>query len=311
MKRLIVMLLFFAFLLGNESPVDKIKSVGEELLKSYTQPLINSFGILTNTGLFHSAYTHSLLGFDLSLKLSLLPIPQSARFFSDSALACSLRPGIDSLLFFKVYLESAPTIFGSTKPETVSVPGNAVAIPKVLPGGLNLPLIFYFTPQLNVGLPFGSELTLRYIPFPFKLTKVKIYGVGLKSNLNQLSLLKNLPFALALGLAYQSFTIGDVLKASNVSAHLLAGKRLLSLEPSVGLAYEMTKVNFNYDFRYKVPSPTGEIEKTKEVKISLKGKNRFRANLGCGLKLGPLFCHLAYEKALYPVFALTTGLSLR
>ncbi|MEO0097997.1 MAG: DUF6588 family protein [candidate division WOR-3 bacterium] len=311
MKRLLIIFFIFLFSLAGESPVDKIKSVSEEVLKDYTQPLINSFGILSNTSLFHSSYCHSILGFDLSLKASYSPIPKSARYFSDSVLACSLISGTDSLVFFKVFLESAPTIFGPTDKKPVSVPGNAVAIPKEIPGGLNLPGLPYLIPQLTVGLPFGSEIFIRYIPWPFKGTKVNLYGFGLKENLNHFGPLKNLPVSICLGFAYQIFTIGDVLKTQNMSLNLIAGKRLLILEPTIGLGYEMTKVDINYQFKYKIPTRSGEREETKNIKVSFQGENKFRINLGCGLRFGLTFLHLGFEKALYPAFALTAGVSFR
>jgi hypothetical protein len=311
MKKLSLIFIFAVFVLAGETPVDKIKSVSERLLSSYTQPLVNGFGVLSNTSLFHSASTHSLLGFDLSLKVSYLSIPKSARYFSDSVLACSLISGTDSLVFFNVFLESAPTIFGPTGKKPVPVPGNAVAIPKEIPGGLNLPGLLYLVPQLTVGLPFGSEILVRYIPFPFKGTKVNLYGFGLKENLNHFGLMKFLPVSISLGFAYQVFEISDILKTTNLSFNLIAGKMVLLLEPTVGLGYERTKVNFNYQFKYKVPSLSGEIEKTEAVKVSFSGENRFRLAFGCGLRLGLVFFHLGYEKALYPTFALTGGLTIR
>lgn len=311
MKMVLIIFLSFLFCFAGESPVDKIKSVSEEVLKDYTQPLVNSFGILSNTSLFHSAYCHSVLGFDLSLKVSYSPILQSARYFSDSVLACSLIAGSDSLVFFKVFLESAPTIFGPSDKKIVSVPGNAMAIPKEIPGGLNLPGVPYLIPQLTVGLPFGSEVFIRYIPWPFKGTKVNLYGFGLKENLNHFGPLKNLPVSIALGFAYQTFTIGEVLKTTNTSFNLIAGKRVSFLEPTFGLGYEMTKVNINYQFKYKVPTRSGEREETKDIKISFVGENKFRINLGCGLRFGLTFLHFGFEKALYPTFALTAGVSFR
>ncbi len=290
--------------------MDKIKQASEEILKSYTQPLINSFGILTNTSLFHTAYTHRLLGFDLSLKLSYSPIPHKARFFSDSVLACSLKSD-DSLTYFYVYVESAATIFGPTGKTRVPVPGNGVAIPKELPGGLNLPGVPFLIPQLNVGLFLGSELMVRYIPVPFKGTRVEIYGVGLKENLNAFGPLRSLPLGIAIGTAYQVFNIGDVVKGSNISIHSLLSKRILFLEPVVGIGYEMTKVNFNYQFQYKIPTPTGEREEKKDVKVSFKGENKFRIHLGCALRAGLTFFYLSYENALYDAFSLTGGINFR
>ncbi len=313
MKRLELFFLIICFGFAQENPVDKIKQASEEILKSYTQPLINTFGILTNTSLFHSAYSHKILGFDLSLKLSYSPIPQKAKFFSDSVLACSLNPNTGELNYFKVYVESTPTIFGPSTPTTVAVPPNVVAIPKVLPGGLNLPGLPYIMPQLNIGLILGSELTLRYIPLPFKGVSVLIYGVGLKENLNQFGPFKKLPVKLALGGAYQVFSIGEIVKSSNLSFQAIASKRLLIFEPTVGLGYEKTKVNFNYQFKYKVPAPppVNEKEVTEEIKVSFNGENKFRVHLGCALRLGFIFLHLSYEKSLYDAFSLTSGITIR
>jgi len=68
-KLLVFIIIIFSLLSAqeiDESLIYKVKSMSANLLQGYSQPLVTAFGTGMGTGLFHSAYTHDFLGFDLA-----------------------------------------------------------------------------------------------------------------------------------------------------------------------------------------------------------------------------------------------------
>lgn len=303
-KSLFLVFLFFISvnIVVATNPVDMIKQMNEDNLKGYVQPLITSFGIATGSGLYHTAGTHGLLGFDFGLKFMWVPIPESAKTFVAKVMKISLNDTIFEDI-------TTATIFGESGPDTISVPAGTYALPPVLPGGFNLPGIPFFMPQLNVGLIRGTEVMIRYMPIPFKGSTVQIFGAGLKIGLNDLLNLKLLPVNIAAQGAYQVFNIGDIIKSSTINANILASKTFVLITPYVGVGYENTKVNFDYTFSYQIP---GQPELTEvPVKVSLKGENSFRAVVGLSVNLGLIMVHGDYNICKYPSFNGGIGVSLR
>jgi hypothetical protein len=279
--------------------IDMIKQMTEDNLKGYTQPLITSFGEATGSGLYHTAATHGLLGFDIGLKAMWVPIPESAKTFIAKVMVLSLH---DTSFIY----ETTATVFGKSGPDQVSIPPNSFAIPPTFPGGFNLPGFPFLMPQLSVGLIKGTEVMVRYIPISFKGADVQIFGAGLKIGLNKLLNLKLLPVDVAVQGAYQVFNIGDIIKSSTFSANVHASKTFLVLTPYIGLGYEKTKMNFEYTFSYQLPEPTDV-----PIKVFITGENHFRAVVGMTLKLAILMIHADYNIAKYPSFNGGIGLSLR
>ena len=120
----------------SEALAERIKRLGEELLRGYTQPLVTAFGSGISSGLFHSAYSHDVLGFDIGVRGIFVSIPSSAKYFDGTALICSL--GLGGLVCDSVELENLSTVFGPSDSTRVLTSGNAVAVPPVVPGGFNL-----------------------------------------------------------------------------------------------------------------------------------------------------------------------------
>ncbi len=304
---------------STEPLAEKIKKVSEELLEGYTQPLITAFGTGISTGLFHSAYSHDFLGFDIGIRAMYIQIPGSAKFYNDTAFACSLNT--NTLDYYDVPLDSIGTIFGPKENTVVPVASdNAVAIPPYIPAGFNLSGVPLFMPQLNVGLLGGAEFMIRYIPFTFKGSNVKFLGLGAKEQLNKLPVLKEIPFplAVAIGGAYQKFQIQDSLGATIVSSNiwniqLLISKHLIIFEPVVGFGLEGTSVNFTYTFNYEIPDTiTGApISVSRPVNITLHSQNHYRAILGFNLRPGPIIFHYDINFLPYMTHNLILSISIR
>jgi hypothetical protein len=288
---------------GFEPLAEKIKKVSEKLLEGYTQPLITSFGTGISTGLFHSARSHKILGFDLSARAMYIQIPEFAKYFNAKVLTCSLAN--NKLDYDSLILDSVSTIFGPKNRTDVPVTGNAVGIPPYIPGGFNLSGVFLAMPQLNVGFIKGSELMVRYLPFTFKGSRVEFLGLGLKQHLNSLPFMSilPLPFDIAIGGAFQDFGIKDTFGYQLIKSHtwnlqMIISKNLIAFEPMAGFGFEGTKVYFNYDFEYEIPdtlTPGHKIKVKEKVDVELIAQNSYRAIVGFTLKTGIFFLHYDYN----------------
>jgi hypothetical protein len=308
--KVLTILILFVFL-GNgfsANLIDMIKQMTEDNLKGYTQPLITSFGEATGSGLYHTAATHGLLGFDIGLKGMWVPIPESAKSFVAKVMVLH-----DTSFLYETTATTA-TVFGKTGQDPVTVPpGSNATIPPAFPGGLNVPGFPFLVPQLSIGLIKGTEIMVRYIPtityyYSGKGADIQIFGAGLTIGLNKFLNLKLLPVDVAVQGAYQMFNIGDIIKSSTFSANVHASKTFLILTPYIGLGYENTKMNFDYTFTYQLP---GQQPTPVPVKVSLTGENHFRAVVGMSLKLAVLLIHADYNISKYPSFSGGFGFSLR
>ncbi len=315
----------------DESLVDKVKQLSEDLLEGYTQPLITAFGTAMGSGLFHTARSHDVLGFDVGLRTMWVQIPSSADYFNATVLACSLDASGD-LVTYDVELDSVSTIFGPETETEVPITGNAVGIPPYIPGGFDLPGIPFIIPQVNIGLPFGLEFAFRYIPFaitaPFSyegIEDVKFYflGVGGKLGINRLPFFKlaPLPIDIALGGAYQVARVKDaagqnVVSTNTTNLQILFSKRLIAFEPFFGAGMEWTKVRFHYEFEYEIPDtinnvPQDVIEEVTTIDLTLESQSHYRAMIGFTFYLGPIFIHYDYNITPYKTHNGIIGFTIR
>jgi hypothetical protein len=329
MKKIaLVALTLFVFLSAQsleERLAERIMRINESLLAGYTQPLINCFSTGISTGLFHSAYSHDFLGFDLGVSLMYINIPVSAKYFDGTALLCSLA--LDTLAyyleFYEVELESLSTVFGPGGEIVVPAPGNAISIPTSIPAGFNRSFAPLAMPQINVGLLFGAEVAVRYVPFTFQGSRMNFLGIGFKQELNEFPLFKHipLPIAVAIGAAYQKFDLETrnrtvIANSRTWNFQVLASKRIGPLEPLVGFGIENTYANFNYVFEYEIPDtitgiPYEYLTVQQNVAVHLRNQNHHRTTVGCSLHMGFFFLHYDYNITPYSTHNVSLGITWR
>ncbi|MBO8152035.1 MAG: hypothetical protein DRP91_09690 [Candidatus Neomarinimicrobiota bacterium] len=101
---------------------ETLRKMAKDNAKLYVKPLANAFGCAINSGWYHSASTHKLLGFDISLKIAAVPIPDEEKSFefvvSDFSQTVQIG-GQDYTLSLDgetLYPErNVPTVFGADK----------------------------------------------------------------------------------------------------------------------------------------------------------------------------------------------------
>jgi hypothetical protein len=134
------------------------------------------------------------LGFDLTISLNSVVVPDGEKSFD-----------ISNFKLIESEIKNLPSIFGDSKNEELNV-----IIPKsdlhpqlkatfFSPGGIKdqLPLGIVSSPsiQVSIGLPFKSEVTLRYLP-EYNRNRVYFsnYGIGFKHDILQyFTFLKKIP----------------------------------------------------------------------------------------------------------------------
>ncbi|MEO0074736.1 MAG: DUF6588 family protein [candidate division WOR-3 bacterium] len=312
----VLMILVFMNLLQAQSPTDLIQRIGEQVLTGYTRPLVSAFGSALNTGLFHTANSHKPGGFDLQLKAMYIPIPEDGKTFQYRVPGLYVNTSTMTVDTFW-FTGSASTVFGPEDSTVVYQGQDTVAIPSVLPGGTGISFFPFIMPQLSVGVYYGSEILIRFIPsftIPGLDEKVSFWGVGIKEDITELpfDFLQNLPVDIALQGVYQNLKVGDIITSSALNFNLQASKTFSVITPYLGLGWEDAKLNFNYDFTYDELQPNGQVQpRTVNINFDVPADNKIRLVAGFSLNLGPVLFNAAYNLSKYSAISAGLGLSIR
>lgn len=190
-------LLFFSLVSFSQlKDIDFLRSAptdGIKYFQAYLTPWANAFGSGLSGGWYNTAKPHKFGGFDITTNISVGMVPASAETFDVS----------------KIGLSSSLT--GTGRASTVAGPNTAGPLMTYSQGGVTLASFnapkgtgFRYVPvpmvQAGVGLPFGTELKVRFIPkLKIKDGDVSMWGVGLIHSLIQyLPGSKLLPFDVSL-----------------------------------------------------------------------------------------------------------------
>ena len=158
---------------------------GEKLASEYFQPFGSGFGADINTGWVDGASTHDFLGFSVNIRLSSALAPESDRTFDVSQVDLKRLRIADPQ-----GSTSSPTVSGLTDdgPMMEAIVSEETIVSSFpMPEGLGLRFIPAAMIQGNIGIGFGSELMIRYLPPIVDVDDLYIglIGLGLKHELNQ------------------------------------------------------------------------------------------------------------------------------
>ncbi|MCK4343762.1 MAG: hypothetical protein KAX05_00630 [Bacteroidales bacterium] len=351
---------FFAFLLsfsvitsyaqiGNIDFLEGGIADGAKLFEAYLSPWANAFGASLNGGWYNTAKPHKLGGFDVTFSVSTTIVPASAKSFDLSEISFQNLSisGTDT---------EAPTIAGENKdgPTLEYVEdfmGNPITIAsfKTPPGSnwgaIPLPML-----QAGLGLPLGTDVTVRFIPkikIPVIDTKVSMWGVGVKHSILQyFPGEKLMPIDLTLQGGYTklkvsvpielqpsdysnftTYTAADFedqevnMEVTAYSINLLISKKLPVVTFYGGVGYSKTQTVIDIVGNYAIPTFDPLISTTEPVyvdssvdqvpTIDIKNHSGLRLNAGIRLTLGVLTIHGDYTKANYSVYTVGLGISFR
>jgi hypothetical protein len=148
-------------------------------------PLMKGAIYSSNTGWYNTAKVHKKLGIDLSLRLNASFVPSSEQIFS-----------VTDLDYISTEAINLPTIAGESRQEnliiTIPSDGNlpemttTIKSPKGIKSRLPLGAIPAPVLQLGIGIPFDTEIIIRYSPeYHRRGIDMSLKGIGVKHNLLQ------------------------------------------------------------------------------------------------------------------------------
>lgn len=229
---LLVLISIYSLVSFSQTEVVEFLKVGREdankFTKAYLQPYAFALGEGLNNGWYSTAETHHLWGFDLTIGVSAIQVPEGAQTFDLKTLGLSNRVRINS------GNSIAPTVAGADAPgpliSVVDQQGNEI-VKFNSPQGTGLDIVPVPMAQVGFGLIPHTDLIGRFVP-EMKYDnngdemKIGLWGLGLKHNFKEwIPVLKSLPFDASLFASYSeingqselSFTPADYNPDPNVS----------------------------------------------------------------------------------------------
>jgi hypothetical protein len=208
----------------------------------YLAPLVGAFGADMNAGLFHTARIPRG-GFHLGLEFRVMSV-----FFTDGDPTFLAVTEGD---FLPETTAEAPTVVGSKKAVIVEGQGGTKF---AFPGGLDLNSFSMAAPQLRIGSLYGTEALIRYSMFntgKTELGRLIAYGFGFRHSITQ-HFGQNMPVDMALFFFWQRLSLGknergdNLVAARALAAGLHVSKKIVHLEPYLGISYEGFSIDAHY-----------------------------------------------------------------
>lgn len=229
---LIVLCSICSLVTFSQTEVVEFLKVGKEdankFTQAYLQPYAFALGEGLNNGWYSTAETHHLWGFDLTIGISAIQVPEGAQTFDLNALGLSNRVKVNS------GNSIAPTVAGADTPgpliSVVDQQGNEI-VEFNSPQGTGLDIVPVPMVQVGFGLIPHTDIIGRFVP-EMKYDnngdemKIGLWGLGVKHNFKEwIPVLKSLPFDASLfasfseinGQSELSFTPADYNPDPNVS----------------------------------------------------------------------------------------------
>ena len=285
----------------------------EKLLEAYFTPMAESFGAGINNGWYNTAKPHSLGGFDLTLTVNTVIIPNSAKTFKITDAGGSTFTSTET---------EASTIFGSSDvtPMTYNVQGTGAYGQSdfEMPGGLKTPAIPLPMIQAGIGLIKNTAIDIRYMPMlnVGNAVKVNLFGVGIKHDLLQwIPVIGDaIPMSLSIQGGYTSLNtelevasqkVNLTTKATTIN--LVASRKILMVTGYAGVGYNSASTTFAADANFDL----GGVQFDEKVEIKFESNNNIRANVGLRFNITLVTIQADYTFAEYPTATLGVGVSLR
>jgi hypothetical protein len=225
-KKILILVSLFTFIFtskaqeGFENILLADPNDASKLLQGYFNPAVKGFIYGMNNGWYHTAKVHKTLGFDISLIGNLSMASSEDKAFDISGLNSITSTATTAPTFAGNDTETPMTV---TRTITVNGTSRQVSANFNMLGGLQkkLPLGGFTTPaiQANVGLPFDTELMVRYLPeTTFKDSNINMIGIGIKKEITSwFGPIDKLPLHVSLMAAYSTLDVNYTLKDINTS----------------------------------------------------------------------------------------------
>lgn len=324
-SRLVAPVLAALLVLGLAAPVhgqeveDRLRTLGVENGRLYLHPVSAGLAAGLASGWSHSAATLDFGTVDLSVRVTGSIVPEEDESFEPVLPASITVPELDGRTFSDPYGDGeglrTPTAAGAGGGTRVEPQGELLqAIQEEgldpddfafrFPDGFDIPTLPIAVLQGSVGLPAGTQATMRLVPEMVvneDVGPLSSLGFGVKHSLSQW-VPGSTPVDVALEAGVQTFDAGDYLSADSRHASLAVSREVgvLTLYASGGL--EDSEVDVSYTLRN--PRSGGE---DVEVAFTEEGENSTRFTGGFHLDLLFLQLNAGYTVAEYPVLNASFG----
>ncbi|HAL56048.1 MAG TPA: hypothetical protein DCP63_06140 [Bacteroidetes bacterium] len=296
----------------------QLSKVAGQNAVNYVSPLLSSLGADLNSGFYHSADLHDILGFDIGLKLGATIVKDEEKVFNfvmpDKVTysGITFSAGVD----YDKTISNSPTALGVESGVPVKVkagrPGAGQTI-FTTPQGFNFKYVPLVAPQAAIGLPLGLEVIGRFIPtvtLPEEAGKINFIGFGLRHDIDQYIPL--FPLQVSVHFVTQNLTLTDnadkkILSGSATAYGVEVSKNFALLTLYGGFQLEKSKWDIE-SYSFSDPSSAASIQ---VQGFSVEGKNTSRFHAGVRLLLLVLNVHADYSFATHPVVTAGVGISFR
>ena len=330
----------------------QISTLGSAAAKGYISPILSGWGNDLNTGIYYSADLHDVLGFDVGVRAGMskitdadktysLDLPASVKLTSVPGLPSGIIPTGGYIVLTKgVNYQSlpviAPTAVGNKDNVNVQTTGGRAnvysangtligqtplgAVPTgqtifTLPGGFDLgslgvPLPM---PQFDLGLPFGLEFMLRYVPTisAGNTGKFNYMGFGLRYSIDQWIPLCPVNIAvhfMTQKMNFKSTSDADIFSANATAYGLEVSKKFFILTIFGGFQIEKSTLSLaKYSYTGNDPTLIG----TSIPGFDVSGANTSRFTVGARILLLFINVHAEYSMATTPMLGAGVGITIR
>lgn len=327
----------------------------QAILQEYLKPFANILGSDLNAGWYNTAKPHELGGMDVTATVSWAKAPPSALSYNMAEMMLNGTVDIGQT-------SMAPTIAGEQEvrpslsySETVDMGGGnmqeVVYSNFTVPDGTGVDFFPLPMLQLTVGLPFGTDVSARFVPkVGYKnYGEIGLWGVGGKHSISQW-----LPFINKLGFLDISVQGGYTKVSSSVhvvvepqalvevdnypdynwddqfvtqlvegwTANLIASQTFSVLTFYQGIGYASSMVEILLEGHYPIHSVildegSPDFGKTtyevvgNPLEMKYENFDNLRLNAGARFKLGVLTLHYDFTHTLYSTHSVGIGVSFR
>jgi hypothetical protein len=317
-----VLLIVAAFLVaginirGQKSVTEFLEmGVGDAKIMSeaYLRPYGEMLGKSLNGGWYNSAGVHKIGGFDVTFGINMAMVPAAGKNFDVSALGLSSGWTLENKSN-----NIAPTIAGEM-PESLRPQLNKNEVSLLMPDGTGFDKLPAPMAQVAVGLPFHSEVAVRFIPSTSlgDAGKFNLYGFGVKHSIKEyIPFLKRAPFmrtSVMLGytkmgsvvdLAYNGGSDQSLdITSSAFTSRLLVGVNIPFLAVYTGMGYGSSSSDFALKGDF---GPAGRDPFTLGY-----ATNGFDFNAGLRLRFGFIALHGDYTIGDYSMVSAGIGINFR
>jgi hypothetical protein len=305
------------------------KADANRLIEGYVSPFLKTFGYGLNQGWYNTAKNHKTLGFDLTVSVSAVYVPNAELFYTvNNAQLTTIRlENTGTAAVGPTASGSVPTVFGPDVTPTYRLTSGGASFsgaPGVFDLKNDLPMQAMPVPMahLGIGLPKGFDLKFRFVPeLDLGDGKFKLFGVGVMHDIKQyIPGVKSLPFDLAGFVGYTSMKLSVGLEATRpdqqgvfettaTTIQGLISKKISVLTFYGGAGYNIATsklaINGAYDF-----DNNGSFETVNPVSVKAEASGP-RLSAGMRLKLAVFTFHGDYTLQKYNTLTVGFGIAVR